>query len=35
MGKLLWEAIHRSSTGPIMTEEKFETEFFPGVLEDV
>jgi methylamine--corrinoid protein Co-methyltransferase len=35
MGKLLWEAIHRSSTGRIMTEEKFETEFFPTILEDV
>jgi methylamine--corrinoid protein Co-methyltransferase len=35
MGKLLWEAIHRSSTGPIMSEEKFETEFFPTILEDV
>jgi methylamine--corrinoid protein Co-methyltransferase len=32
MGKLLWEAIQRSSTGPIMSEEKFETEFFPTVL---
>ena len=35
MGKLLWEAIQRSSTGPIMTEEKFETEFFPTVLAEV
>jgi methylamine--corrinoid protein Co-methyltransferase len=35
MGKLLWEAIERSSTGPIMTEEKFETEFFPTVLAEV
>ncbi|MBT4520245.1 MAG: monomethylamine:corrinoid methyltransferase [Halieaceae bacterium] len=32
MGKLLWEAIQRSTTGPIMTEEKFETELFPTVL---
>ena len=35
MSKLLWEAIQRSGTGPIMSEEKFETEFFPTVLEDV
>lgn len=33
MGKLLWEAIQRSVTGPIMSEEKFETELFPNVLE--
>jgi methylamine--corrinoid protein Co-methyltransferase len=35
MGKLLWEAVHRSSTGPIMLEEKFETELFPNVLADL
>ena len=35
MGKLLWEAIHRASTGPIMSEEKFETEFFPNALEEI
>ena len=35
MGKLLWEAIHRSSTGPLMSEEKFETELFPTVLGDL
>jgi methylamine--corrinoid protein Co-methyltransferase len=35
MGKLLWEAIHRSGTGQIMSEEKFETEFFPTVLEEI
>ena len=33
MGKLLWEAIHRSTTGQLMSEEEFETEFFPTVLE--
>jgi methylamine--corrinoid protein Co-methyltransferase len=32
MGKLLWEAIQRSSTGPLMPEEKFETELLPTVL---
>jgi methylamine--corrinoid protein Co-methyltransferase len=35
MGKLLWEAIDRSTTGPLMTEEKFETELFPTVLGDL
>jgi methylamine--corrinoid protein Co-methyltransferase len=33
MGKMLWEAIERSVTGPIMLEEKFETELFPQALE--
>ncbi len=35
MGKFLWEAIERSTTGPIMSEEKFETELFPTVLADL
>jgi methylamine--corrinoid protein Co-methyltransferase len=35
MGKLLFAAIERSSTGPIMAEEKFETELLPTVLEDL
>jgi methylamine--corrinoid protein Co-methyltransferase len=35
MGKLLWEAIQRSTTGQLMTEEKFETELFPTVLGDL
>jgi methylamine--corrinoid protein Co-methyltransferase len=35
MGRLLWEAIARSTTGPIMSEEKFETELFPAVLADL
>lgn len=35
MGKLLWEAIQRSTTGPLMAEEKFETELFPTVLGDL
>ncbi len=35
MGKLLWEAIDRSTTGPLMSEEKFETELFPTVLGDL
>jgi methylamine--corrinoid protein Co-methyltransferase len=32
MGKLLWTAIERSTTGKIMSEEQFETELFPTVL---
>jgi methylamine--corrinoid protein Co-methyltransferase len=35
MGKLLWEVIQRSTTGPIMSEEEFETELFPTVLADL
>ena len=35
MAKLLWEAIQRSVTGPLMSEEKFETELFPTVLGDL
>ena len=35
MGKLLFAAIERSCTGPIMAEEKFETELFPTVLGDL
>jgi methylamine--corrinoid protein Co-methyltransferase len=35
VSKLLWEAIHRSSTGQIMLEEKFETEFLPTRLEAI
>lgn len=35
MGRLLWEAIQRSATGPLMAEEKFETELFPTVLADL
>ncbi|HJO23077.1 MAG: monomethylamine:corrinoid methyltransferase [Myxococcota bacterium] len=33
MGKLLWETIQRSLTGPIMPEETFETELLPNALE--
>jgi len=32
MGKLLWEVINRSVTGPVMAEEAFETELLPDVL---
>jgi methylamine--corrinoid protein Co-methyltransferase len=35
MGRLLWEAIQRSTTGPIMSEEEFETELFPTVIADL
>ncbi len=32
MGKLLWEVIHRSVTGPVMAENEFETELLPSAL---
>ena len=32
MGRLLWEAIQRSTTGPLMAEEKFETELYQRVI---
>ncbi len=35
MGKLLWETIQRTTTGPVMSEEKFETELFPSALADI
>jgi methylamine--corrinoid protein Co-methyltransferase len=35
MGKLLFAAIERASTGKIMSEEKFETELLPTVLADL
>ena len=35
MGRLLWEMLDRSATGPIMREETFETELFPTVMADV
>jgi methylamine--corrinoid protein Co-methyltransferase len=35
MGRLLWETIQRTTSGPLMAEDKFETEFFPTVLADL
>jgi methylamine--corrinoid protein Co-methyltransferase len=35
MGRLFWEILDRSTTGPIMREEEFETELFPTVMADV
>ena len=35
MGRLFWEVIQRSTTGPIMSEEEFETERLPSVLASV
>jgi len=35
MGRLFWETIQRSTTGPLMAEEKFETEFLPSALASV
>lgn len=35
MGRLFWEVIQRSTTGPIMAEEKFETELLPSALASV
>jgi methylamine--corrinoid protein Co-methyltransferase len=35
MGRLLWEAIQRSTNGPLMSEEEFETELFPMAMADI
>ena len=35
MGRLFWEILDRTTTGPIMREEEFETELFPTVMADV
>ena len=35
MQELLWKAIERTTTGQLMTEEKFETELFPTAMADV
>ncbi|MEM3465448.1 MAG: monomethylamine:corrinoid methyltransferase, partial [Candidatus Jordarchaeales archaeon] len=32
---LLWEVLARSQTGPLMTEEEFETEFFPSKIKEI
>ena len=29
MGRILWDILDRTTTGPIMREEEFETELFP------
>jgi len=35
MGRLFWEILDRTTTGPIMREEEFETELFPTVMADI
>jgi methylamine--corrinoid protein Co-methyltransferase len=35
MGRILWDILDRTTTGPIMREEEFETELFPTVMADV
>jgi len=35
MGKLLWEVLDRTMTGPIMSEEDFEIEFFPTKIAEI
>ena len=35
MGRIFWDILDRTTTGPIMREEEFETEFFPTVMADV
>jgi len=35
MGRILWDMLDRTTTGPIMREEEFETELFPTVMADV
>jgi len=35
MGKLFWEILDRTMTGPIMKEEEFEIEFFPNKIAEI
>lgn len=35
MGKLLWEVLERTMTGPVMAEEEFEIEFFPTRIAEI
>jgi methylamine--corrinoid protein Co-methyltransferase len=35
MGKLFWEILDRTMTGPIMKEEEFEVEFFPTKIAEI
>jgi methylamine--corrinoid protein Co-methyltransferase len=35
MGRLFWEMLDRTTTGPIMKEEEFETEFFPSRIAEI
>jgi methylamine--corrinoid protein Co-methyltransferase len=35
MGKLLWEILDRTMTGPIMDEQEFEIEFFPTKIAEI
>jgi len=35
MGKLLWEILDRTMTGPVMEEEEFEVDLFPTAIADI
>ena len=35
MGKLFWEILDRTMTGPIMDEEEFEIDFFPTKIAEI
>jgi methylamine--corrinoid protein Co-methyltransferase len=35
MGRIFWDMLDRTTTGPIMREEEFETELFPTVMADI
>ena len=35
MGRIFWDILDRTTTGPIMREEEFETELFPTVMADI
>ena len=35
MGKLFWEIVDRTMTGPIMKEDEFENEFFPTKIAEI
>ena len=35
MGKLFWEIVDRTMTGPLMKEDDFENEFFPAKIAEI
>ncbi len=35
MGKLFWEIVDRTMTGPVMKEDEFENEFFPTKIAEI
>jgi len=35
MGKLFWEIVDRTMTGPIIKEDEFENEFFPTKIAEI